>query len=1062
MIIMSKFLVYKASAGSGKTYTLVKEYLKIVLTNPEDFRHILAITFTNKAADEMKGRIIRYLGELAENRNPGLKADLIEDGVTGDIEHIARIVLKNILHKYYFFSVLTIDSFFQKIIRSFSKELNLYIGYNLELDEKDVMEKITDELLDSVGEDAVLTRFLENFVYYNIEENKDWKIDKQVRDIGMEIFKERYWELKQKFEEDVLDKSKVSRIISNLRDIVSGFEKTMSDISLKSDETLKKYNLSVGDFNSGASGVMGYLIVNIGEKKKYIPGIRALNASEDKTAWYTKTTLKKKQILEAVNGGLFELLNKAISLWKDDFKSYNTARVLLKTIHVLGVFSDLLERLKFYRDENKIMLLSDANNILQKLTADMDSAPFVYEKTGNRFRYFLVDEFQDTSSFQWMNLLPLIINSLGEGNLSMVVGDVKQSIYRWRNGNMRLLLERIYSDLSQFEEVIENKTLDENHRSGKNIIDFNNKIFSASPEYIIENILKKEGNLIRNAYHNCEQKPAGGKNGGYVQLEYIPGETDEDDNPYVLTIQSVNRIINELKSEKISLKDILILTRTRDEASDIAKALSEEKIPVISADSLFLYNSPRVKLILNLLKYIIDNRNLLAKTEALYNYSLIYPLENDFDKIFSDNIVSGQSKFADTIPADFFGKDKKGETDFRRINPALNNYSLFELVESLIRIFKLITPDSYLMRFMDIIHDYTSKYSGDITGFLKWWEESKIEFSIIVPEEADAVRIMTIHKAKGLQSRVVIVPFIRWPVDRELRKTTMWASSEEEEPFDAAPYLVEVTKSLEETYFEEQYNEERELLCLDNLNLLYVAFTRPEERLYAIIMPKALKGETLGTVIHKIIISDPELQNFYDFENNIFKFGEKTPFSPKTAGERIPVFLGEFISNDLYSRITIRPRHESLKLVKDKDFSDKTQWGLVVHEALSYINVPGDIPKAVDKIVAEGLITNSDSGTLYKYLEQIFSINEVKRLFVSGYSVKSECNILQPDGKIIRPDRVFVKDERAIVVDYKTGKQKDEHIKQISKYASTLEQMGYKPVEKYLLYVEEPNLIKIP
>ena len=1059
---MSKFLVYKASAGSGKTYTLVKEYLKIVLNNPEDYRHILAITFTNKAADEMKERIIRYLGELSGGNNPGLKADLIKEGVTGDIANIASIVLRNILHKYYFFSVLTIDSFFQRIMRSFSRELNLYIGYNLELDEKDVMDKITDELLDSIGENKELTRFLENFVYYNIEENKDWKIDRQLRDTGMEIFKERYWELKQKFGENVLDKSKVGDIIHKLRDIVSGFEKTMTDISLKADDTMKKHNLSISDFNAGASGVMGYLLTNIGEKKKYAPGTRALNASEDKTAWYTKSTLKKKQILDAVNGGLFELLNKAISLWKDEFKSYNTARVLLKTIHVLGVFGDLLEKLKFYRDENKIMLLSDANNILQRLTADMDSAPFVYEKTGNQYRYFLIDEFQDTSSFQWMNLLPLIVNSLGEGNMSMVVGDVKQSIYRWRNGNMRLLLEKIYSDLGLFKNVIVDKTLTENHRSSKNIVEFNNRIFSLTPDYITENILKRESNLIKNAYSDCKQISSGIKNSGYVEMEYIPDVKDEESNPYLKTIQSVIRIVNEIKEEKISLKDILILTRTKEEASDIAKALSGESIPVISADSLFLYNSPRVKLILNLLKYIIDNRNLLAKTEALYNYSIINPHSGDFDKIFSDSIVPGESTFAGIMPVEFFGKDKNGETDSRRINPALNNYSLYELVESLIRIFKLTAPDSYLMRFMDIVHDYSSKYSGDITGFLKWWEESKSEYSIIVPEEAEAVRIMTIHKAKGLQSSVVIVPFIRWPVDRELRKTTIWADSEEEEPFDAAPFLVEVSKSLVDTYFEEQYNDERDMLCLDNLNLLYVAFTRAVERLYGVIMPKELKGETIGTVLQKIIITDPELQNFYDFDKNLFKFGKKTVILAKPGGERTSVFLSEFISNDLYSRITIRPRHENLKLVKDKDFSDKTQWGLVVHEALSYINAPDDVQKAVDKIVAEGLISASESTVLHKYLEQIFSIDEVKSLFTSGYEVKSECSILQPGGKIIRPDRVFVKNNKAIVVDYKTGKQKDEHIKQVNSYASSLGQMGYKPVEKYLLYVEEPKLIKIP
>ena len=240
----------------------------------------------------------------------------------------------------------------------------------------------------------------------------------------------------------------------------------------------------------------------------------------------------------------------------------------------------------------------------------------------------------------------------------------------------------------------------------------------------------------------------------------------------------------------------------------------------------------------------------------------------------------------------------------------------------------MTAPDSYLMRFMDIIHDYTSKYTGDITGFLKWWEESKENYSIVVPDEAEAVRIMTIHKAKGLQSPVVIVPFIKWPVDQELRDTTMWVTSEEEEPFDSAPYLVRTTSSLNKTYFEEQYKEERELTCLDNLNLLYVAFTRPVERLYGIIMQKGKSAVTTGSVLHRILTSDIELSKNYDFDKNIFKFGNKTGYSLKPSKERTSVFLSEYVSNDLYSRITIRPKHESLKLVKDKDFSDKTQWGL--------------------------------------------------------------------------------------------------------------------------------------
>ncbi len=1062
---MSKFLVYKASAGSGKTYTLVKEYLKIVLNNPDDFRHTLAVTFTNKAADEMKERIIRHLIELSDGKNPQLEQALVEEGITSDIRRNALIVLKNILHKYFNFSVLTIDSFFQRVIRSFAKELNLHIGYTLEMDSKDVMDEITDELLDTIGEDKELTAFLEDYVYQNIDENKDWKIDKQVKNVGLEIFRERYWELKQHFEEDVIDKSRVEKIISKLREIVLEFENEMKKISIESGKVLDKYTLDISDFLYGAGGVIGYLCINIAEKKKYEPGIRALKAREDKNSWFAKKSPKGGTISKAVDEGLFNLLNKAVTAWEEEIRSYNTAKVLLKTIHVLGVFKDLIDKLKIYRDENKIMLISDANNILQKITSDMEGAPFVYEKIGNNYKYFLIDEFQDTSTFQWLNLLPLIINSLSEDNLSLVVGDVKQSIYRWRNGNMRLLLDKIYEHLSLFEDVIEDRSLTDNHRSRKNIVDFNNALFSKVPAFIEENILNTKSPLIENAYRDVRQIPQISKEGGYVNIEYIPYIKNSGIKPYDIAVNSVIKIVTDLQLENIPLKDILILTRKNNEASDLAKALTENNIPVVSSDSLFLFNSPSVKLLVNTLKYIADNKNLLARTEALYDYSLIYSGIDDLDKIFSDNSAGKGALFNSFIPRDFFGSDEKQKSvvNYNKINPYLNNFSLFELVESLIRIFGLISsPDPYLMRFMDIILDYSAKYSSDVIGFLSWWEESKNDFSIIVPVDAEAVRIMTIHKAKGLQSPVVIVPFVSWSIDLESNNSTMWVTSDEADPFDAAPYLVKATRILEDTYFNGQYQDERELTCLDNLNLLYVSFTRPVERLYGVIAERGDYKFNAGKMLNQILTSDGELNKYYSPELQIFEFGEKTKFSNNSGKEHKTIHLKKYISNDLYRRITIRPKHDSLKLVKDKNFSDKTQWGVLIHKTLSYINQPDDVDKAIQKMIQEGLITNHEIERLKKSIEQILSLDRVKSWFTSDYKVLSERSILMPAGETIRPDRVLVKEHKAIVIDYKTGIEKEEHITQVNKYSESLKLMGYKQTEKYLLYVEGPYFKQVP
>lgn len=1065
---MSKFLIYKASAGSGKTYTLVKEYLKIVLKNPEEFRHILAITFTNKAADEMKDRVVKSLIKLSNGEDKELEKTLISEGVTTDIKQNSLIVLKNILHKYFYFSILTIDSFFQRVIRSFSKELNLHIGYTLEMDTDMVIEKITDELLDDIGEDEQLTEFLEDFVYKNIDESKDWKIENQIKNIGMEIFRERFWELKQQFEEDVLDKVKVKEIIDKIREIVFSFENEMTQLSRKANDICENNGLEISDFTRGT---ISYLINHIGLNKKYEPGINVYKAYNDKSAWYPKSSKKKDKIVKALDSGLDSLLHEAIDLWESEGERYNTAKALFKTIHVIGIFKDLLNKLKKYRDENKLMLISDANNIIQQITSDMAGAPFVYEKIGNHYKYFLIDEFQDTSTFQWTNLLPLIENSLSEGNLSMVVGDVKQSIYRWRNGNMRLLLDKINKHLKLFEDVIEEKTLEENRRSRKNIVEFNNKLFSGAPSFIEDNILKSKNELLENAYNESTQRPGKDKPGGYINIKYIHYDKNSEVKPYEIATLEVISIVKQLSDEKIPLKDILILTRKNDEASDLAKTLGENNIPVVSSDSLYLSNSPKVKLLVNLLKYIVDNKNILAKSEALYNCTLITCSVNEFDKIFFSNesqskrselsrSIEDESLFNKIIPADFFWKNESnGGVDYSKINSSLNNLSLYELIESLIRIFSLSDkPDSYLMRFMDIVLEYAAKYTGDLTGFLSWWDENWTKYSIIVPEEADALRIMTIHKAKGLQSRVVIVPYLRWQMG--MKDTYMWAATDEE-PFDETPFLIKASKATKRTFFAHDYKEEEELTCIDNLNLLYVAFTRPIDRLYAVVAEPGNKTMTAGVMLRSIIINNDDLKKNYNLEKNVFELGSKVIYKSDRKSEQKTIALKKYISNDLYRRITIRQKHESLKLLKDKDFSDKTSWGNLVHKALSYINKPEEVNIAIERMKQEGLITGSETEYLNDKIAQILLLDEVKRWFVTDYDVKTEKNILQPDGETIRPDRVLVKNNKAIVIDYKTGIEKEEHAAQINKYANALMNMGYSSIEKYLFYVEVPLVKQI-
>ena len=493
---MKNFLIYRSSAGSGKTYTLVKEYLKLVLSEPDSFKNVLAVTFTNKSAAEMKSRIISSLVKLSRGEDENLKQILINEGLKVNIETSSAGVLKNILHRYSYFSVSTIDSFFHRIIRSFARELKLQLGYNIELNQNDVLDKITDKLLDDAGIDADLTGFLEDYIYYSIDDEKGWKIDLKIKELAREIFTERYL-IKTGGANDLLEsRIKLKEFIGTLFAIKNEFESRMKLIADDSVKLLDHFEPIIDDFPYKKAGFMNYLVNKIA-KGEYEPGSRAREAAAEISKWTNKNTNPK--VKQAAGGGLFDLLKAAVENYDKNFIKYNTASQLIKTIYITGIFKDLINKLKKYRDENNVLMISDINNILLKVISG-ESSPFIYEKTGSYYKNFLIDEFQDTSTFQWQNFLPLIENSLSENNTSLIVGDVKQSIYRWRNGNMKLLLEDVKNDLSGFLPVIQEENLNKNFRSKKGIVDFNNSFFNAASVVCADNSPEDFREVITKSY----------------------------------------------------------------------------------------------------------------------------------------------------------------------------------------------------------------------------------------------------------------------------------------------------------------------------------------------------------------------------------------------------------------------------------------------------------------------------------------------------------------------------------------------------------------------------------
>lgn len=1055
---MNNFLIYRSSAGSGKTYTLVKEYLKLVLSGEDNFKNVLAVTFTNKSASEMKQRIISALVKLSSGEDDDLKNKLVAEGVKGNIELISKQVLQNILHKYSYFSVSTIDSFFHKVIRSFAKELKLQLGYNIELDQHEVLNKITDKLLDDTGVDDELTKFIEAYIYYSIDDEKGWNIDLKIKDIAKEIFTERYW-IKTGTGNDLLEsRAKLNEFIGILFAIKNEFEGRMKEISVNTNEIIERYSLTIDDFPYKKGGYIGFLLYKI-VKCDFDNISRAATATEDINKMFSKTSNPK--VKKAAEAGIFANLNAAFENYNKNFIKYNSAVQLIKTIYITGIFKDLLEKLKQYRDENKLLMISDVNNLLLSVISG-ESSPFVYEKIGTYYKNFLIDEFQDTSTFQWRNFKPLIENSLSENNASIIVGDVKQSIYRWRNGNMKLLLDEVQRDLALFSTEIKEETLNKNFRSKKEIIEFNNHFFKKAAELSAEKAPEGTGSVILKAYEEAAQIPGRNDEGGYVNVSFYKNDFEADVSSREIAIQSAIREMKALLKAGYRQKDIMVLVRNNSGAMEAAHAIIDARLKVISSDSLLLTNSPKVKLLINLFKYLTDKNNVIARTEVLFNYLIYIKNENiPLNDIFTDHLKGNESLFNKLLTEKLLNNKKSGE-----LGNNLFALSLYDLTEELIRIFKLgDTTDSYLLRFLDVVKEYSQKFNTGTYGFLSWWEENKQSSTIIVPEEEDAIRVMTIHKAKGLQAPVVFIPFANWDLDLSSARDMIWVSSGKA-PFNVSPaFFVKASSSLNNSYFAEDYKEEAMLANLDNLNLMYVAFTRSEERLYISIPQKGRTTYHAGELIYNTLIAAPELNEKFNRENYCFETGQ---VEVRKDQEIIPAETKTYktngiISGDVYDNIIIKPEYEKFAPEKKNNLNQLKNRGIILHKALSLLNTAGkeDIDIAVNKMIISGLITADQEEKLKEELNKILSIGKVKSWFTGKSIVMNERDIILPGGNMYRPDRVIIDDEDAVVIDYKTGGKSNEHKVQIKRYGEILGKMGYKNVKMNLLYINELQIEEV-
>jgi ATP-dependent exoDNAse (exonuclease V) beta subunit len=1034
------FTIYNASAGSGKTYTLVKDYLLLLLTSrrADSYKNILAITFTNKAVTEMKSRIIAGLNALASDHPSQKELDLQNDlaasaGLsTNEIKLKSRSILKNIIHNYAAFEVSTIDGFTHRVLRTFAKDLGLPLNFEVELRTDDILNEAVDRLISKAGQDKNITKVLVNFVLSKTDEDKSW-------DIGRDLFSIARL-LTQETSKDFLDMLKtkdLSHFEALRKEVRQGqrdLEKSIITIANDFFELLESNGIDNGDFSGGYCPKF-FLKLQKGDFGVTFSAVWQINLA-DKALYASKLPADKKQILDQLQPQVVEYYSEA----KKKITGLQFLEAIEKNLVPLSLLSAIQDQIEEIKKENSILLISEFNATIGKAVKDQP-APFIYERLGDRYRHYFIDEFQDTSQLQWENLIPLVDNTLSEihpdgehGSLTLV-GDAKQSIYRWRGGKAEQFMQLCDQKHPFSFEKANLVVLPNNYRSAKNIVEFNNDFFKFASDSFLND-------THRDLFLNCPQGTVSSKE-GYVNISFIEAENASEEMEVYPA--RVLEIIKDLQFRERPLGDICILTRTRREGIAIANFLSENSVPVLSAESLLLSRSPKVIFINVVLQYCLDASDKTLKYEILdYLLQDLLTVENEFHFLEHHLHAEGQ---------DFFNALKDYGIDFSL--EAATSISVYEAAEYIIRSFGLqSSSDAYLQFYLDFVYECANSDAAGIFEFLERWERKKEELSIVVPQGEDAVQIMTIHKAKGLEFPVVIYPFANGRITDTAREN-FWIHLPEELSgnidiayLNAAERMKEWEGDAPQLYHELCCNSQ-----LDALNVLYVAMTRPEQQLYVISkMELDKKGNESKNKFSGLLISYLRSIGRWDGSSE-YEFGkaDEPVIRHKTANNSLQ--QQKFFSSPTQSHgISIITRSGLIWNSKQQKAIEK---GQLIHDLFSRINTEADVDRVLENAKNEGLFSSEEEEDLKKAIFEVTGHPELRDLFAEGVMNMNERDIITRNGALLRPDRLNFSGNIVHIIDYKTGTENPNHRTQIEEYAGVLEEMNYMVGKKLLVYIND-------
>ena len=1033
----STFQVYNASAGSGKTFTLVKEYLKVLL-NSEDiftFQKVLAITFTNKAAGEMKERVLSNLEAFADGNENDLLKIILEE-ITVDkttIQERSTKILDAILQNYSAFSITTIDSFTHKIIKSFAYDLGLSLNFEVEMDAVSLLNEAVDVLISKIGTDKDLTNLLINFSLDKADDDKSWDISRELNEFSRILLNE--------------DDMKHFRGLS---------DKKLSDFTgLKTKLTLHQKEIKKQLLEIGSQGLKIIDEASLEHKDFYYSLLPkhflSLSKSPDKTGFFESNKLR-----ERIEENLFYTKNKS-----DEIKStiesilpilldlYMTSEKLhqqflmnklaLKSIIPLAVLNHINQELENIKEENNLRLNAEFNQLISDNIKDQP-APFIYERIGQRFMHYFIDEMQDTSELQWQNLIPLIDNALAQENSNLLlVGDGKQAIYRWRGGKAEQFI-----NLGSDEENSSNpffidkeiKELETNFRSFSEVIDFNNQFFQHTSNFIQNESYKK-------LFIDGNKQKENAKKGGCVSLSFLEKEAEKEDEVLKYPKKILEKI-NELKTS-FSLDEICVLVRKKKDGIAVANYLSENGIDIISSETLLLQNSTKVNFIIDFLQIIQHSNDKETLLNVLYFLHDHLQIKTEKHSFISELIYHQNEEIFEMLKSNGIAFDIS----------TFHQKPFYEKVEEIIRSFHLIdSSDAYVQFFLDVVLEQQRRGTS-IQEFLDFWEDKKEVLSIVAPKSGNAVQVMTIHKSKGLEFPVVIFPY-DLDVYRQINPK-VWLDELPKNFNNFKELLIPYNKDVK--YVNERgftlYNQQREELELDNFNLLYVALTRAVEQLHIITEKKiSSKGEENTNFYSGVFINYLKNKNLWNDEQLEYSFGNFNRMSLQEEVSSKTEIQQKFISTK-WQEHNITMLASSSKLWETEQ-GRAIDFGNLIHEMMSKVITFNDVDKVVQQYLDQGIINIDDSKLIYTNMSQIVNHQELNKYFTEDVIIYNEREIVDVDNQIIIPDRlVFNQKEDVIIIDYKTGKPSNSHHQQLLNYERVLRSMNFKVDKKLLVYLND-------